>query len=209
MQITIAFLRSKSNPCGARPVPAVQAAPGSGNFNPRASCGARPALFHTGIRSALFQSSRPLRGATSIGSVPATSAAAFQSSRPLRGATLGTSSVILSWLNFNPRAPCGARHVRHLTTPHSKHYNPRAPCGARPTAPQTMSLSRDFNPRAPCGARPADCGGGRAAGGISILAPLAGRDNGLNICAVKTSRFQSSRPLRGATVVSCSISSVQ
>ena len=37
----------------------------------------------------------------------------FQSTRPMRGATIGRSICItFSTLNFNPRAPCGARHVQ-------------------------------------------------------------------------------------------------
>ena len=33
--------------------------------------------------------------------------------------------------NFNPRAPCGARHAAETRVPEAFHFNPRAPCGAR------------------------------------------------------------------------------
>ena len=80
-------------------------------------------------------------------------------------------------VNFNPRAPCGARLVcrrvscwhrsvfqptrplRGATTAahrrgrRDRHFNPRAPCGARRFSTRLTSCSQNFNPRAPCGAR--------------------------------------------------------
>ena len=56
------------------------------NFNPRAPCGARPRVRNTVFPKSEFQSTRPLRGATTPGR-----------------AAVGTP------INFNPRAPCGAR----------------------------------------------------------------------------------------------------
>ena len=64
------------------------------------------------------------------------------------------------------------------------HFNPRAPCGAR------RGLVR-FLPR-----------GFRS---ISILAPLAGRDQVSGYNLFLTYEFQSSRPLRGATALFCAI----
>ena len=59
----------------------------------------------------LFQSSRPLRGATEDEHVRLAFVVEFQSSRPLRGATelVRRNEGILR--DFNPRAPCGARPV--------------------------------------------------------------------------------------------------
>ena len=105
-------------------------------------------------------------------------------------------------MNFNPRAPCGARRrypaprsprrlfqptrplrgatvVSHLSAPLITYFNPRAPCGARrrrqysPLWPRTH-----FNPRAPCGARRF----------------LPGGDSPMAL-------FQPTRPLRGATAL--------
>ena len=39
--------------------------------------------------------------------------------------------ICLSYLYFNPRAPCGARPLTFATATVIKHFNPRAPCGAR------------------------------------------------------------------------------
>ena len=66
-------------------------------------------------------------------------------------------------------------HVRQQSC-HSHNFNPRAPCGARPTTESTFSSGTYFNPRAPCGARL----------GSQTNTPLE-------------KRFQSTRPMRGAT----------
>ena len=55
-------------------------------FNPRAPCGARPPPVPKKVITPLFQSTRPMRGAT----IPA-------------------MARITKTSNFNPRAPCGAR----------------------------------------------------------------------------------------------------
>ncbi len=57
-----------------------------GNFNPRAPCGARPCRRHAQVGAKIFQSTRPLRGAT-LNSRRKEKAMKFQSTRPLRGAT--------------------------------------------------------------------------------------------------------------------------
>ena len=51
-------------PCGARPIQGDDVRLGE-NFNPRAPCGARPGGFTMNIDSTIFQSTRPMRGATS------------------------------------------------------------------------------------------------------------------------------------------------
>ena len=132
---------------------------------------------------------------------------------------------LLGISNFNPRAPCGARlwyaagdrrrypisihaplagrdvpdsrvHTVRGISIHAplagrdaagttrkeleQYFNPRAPCGARPS--KTVNIYEDFyfNPRAPCGARLT-----------------------FGSSTVWISRFQSTRPLRGATQNHC------
>ena len=169
------------------------------NFNPRAPCGARP------------------RGGASL-----STRSRFQSTRPVRGATAKKAGAAGGGKNFNPRAPCGARHgdmmdplgglefqstrpVRGATSrcpavqlsfPISIHapragrdfmpnqvighalisiHAPRA--GRDQALPSNDGLDHNFNPRAPCGARPASS---------MITRHFAG--------------FQSTRPVRGATI---------
>ena len=79
------------------------------HFNPRAPCGARLLLLM-------------LRRCCAI----------FQPTRPLRGATGRLALILLDILYFNPRAPCGARLcLRLLILTMILYFNPRAPCGAR------------------------------------------------------------------------------
>ena len=163
-------------PCGARPPKTVMPSRMLADFNPRAPCGARPrtCMGHTG--GSLFQSTRPVRGATRSG---------LCGDRP-------------QW-HFNPRAPCGARlrrypprekkhkfqstrpvrgatraHLRAAGGVHISIHAPRA--GRDQNTPQIPAVPGYFNPRAPCGAR---------------------RRRKCDQC--NTAKFQSTRPVRGAT----------
>ena len=78
-------------------------------------------------------------------------------------------------------------------------FNPRAPYGARPSTPRSWSGPWNFNPRAPYGARQHPPDGPVQLHRISILAPLTGRDSTALGGRMASRRFQSSRPLRGAT----------
>ena len=147
----------------------------------------------------VFQSSRPLRGATSA---PAclTTLWAFQSSRPLRGATIPDLGVSAQ-PGISILAPLAGRDLSRGSTPlaSTKRFQSSRPLrGATPLSPPSGTLpaisilaplagrdglvlycacsSRDFNPRAPCGARRLSSRCSNRHGSISILAPLAGRD---------------------------------
>ena len=145
-----------------------------------------------------FQSTRPVRGATPSFQAHRSSTT-FQSTRPVRGATLdfpvqkyiSTVSIHapragrdpplfrggMRIYGFNPRAPCGARHFDKCSLNSPISFNPRAPCGARQIVTGYAHMETSFNPRAPCGAR------------------LIG------FCRFPVlSVFQSTRPVRGATV---------
>ena len=148
------------------------------NFNPRAPCGARPAPSIDTLQAAmLFQSTRPMRGATGITAVDFRGIAKFQSTRPMRGATPAVWATITA-SRISIHAPHAGRDPHNIGAGRIKgvYFNPRAPCGARPVVdpiPHTFSpisihaphAGRDllfpdfcidcqyFNPRAPCGAR--------------------------------------------------------
>ena len=64
----------------------------------------------------------------------------------------------------------------------SANFNPRTPCGVRLTAVPKTTVLDNFNPRTPCGVRPIE----------------AGRD-------VSIISFQSTHPLRGATLYIASV----
>ena len=82
------------------------------------------------------------------------------------------------------------------------YFNPRAPCGARLRHMLREKAPRNFNPRAPCGARPPRGATSRRLADISIHAPRVGRDNGRLNPSKGMKRFQSTRPVWGATIAS-------
>ena len=114
--------------------------------------GRDPDHYFNAVAIRLFQSTRPLRGATYRSHIRFRSSI-FQSTRPLRGATSLHRSKLLPLSHFNPRAPCGARPYRQYgqrELPISIH----APLAGRDeTATPPARCRRYFNPRAPCGAR--------------------------------------------------------
>ena len=101
------------------------------NFNPRVPCGTRPDMIevthsshnisihasHAGrdlisfkpiLLIILFQSTRPMRDATSSFRL-ALCFSKFQSTRPMRDATIPSIICSLTTHHFNPRVPCGTR----------------------------------------------------------------------------------------------------
>ena len=190
----------------------------------------------------------------------------FQSTRPVRGATTRRSRAGTLPRHFNPRAPCGARRGCPCSSQTILNFNPRAPCGARlaaftswggglaisihapragrdgreqysigeyvefqstrPVRGATQLCLSDggvhqISIHAPRAGRDVDRAGGAAGHHISIHAPRAGRDflrlsRGLSggnfnprapcgarppstAFASRLSKFQSTRPVRGAT----------
>ena len=102
----------------------------------------------------------------------------FQSTRPMRGATCGLLRRYVGAVRyFNPRAPCGARLNQNNVRNFAAYFNPRAPCGARRFRRFCWRYGRP----------------------ISIHAPHAGRDSSMLSTAATVERFQSTRPMRGAT----------
>ena len=169
-------------------------------FNPRTPCGVRRAGARTGSSATIFQSTRPLRGATSLPSLQIRARPSFQSTRPLRGATCsghaGISLVALisihaplagrdsaglifrlslpSFQSTRPLRGATGDHAQHLHAPH--YFNPRAPCGARLYAPVASAQRKKFQSTRPLrGATRIFCENAYACC-ISIHAPLAGRD---------------------------------
>ena len=141
---------------------------------------------------------------------------------PLAGCDLPRKAQGQNGRNFNPRTPCGVRPDSTPSPSCSADFNPRAPCGARPGGADSGAPRREFQSTRPLrGATlPAARAGGREdisihaplAGRdpkqpqkgksyeISIHAPLAGRDGRFIDNAIVYKIFQSTRPLRGATV---------
>ena len=122
-------------PCGARPSPPAGPQTFSAPISIHAPLAGRDLLYPDAKDTkSLFQSTRPLRGATLHGRLlPRTlvisihaplagrdgradtrrrGAWQFQSTRPLRGATPASLARYFERVHFNPRAPCGARQQK-------------------------------------------------------------------------------------------------
>ena len=77
-------------------------------FNPRAPCGARPARHQARLFMGGISTHAPLAGRDENTKNLMSNGCIFQPTRPLRGATTAPH-LRMGSINFNPRAPCGAR----------------------------------------------------------------------------------------------------
>ena len=128
--------------------------------------------------------------------------AIFQSTRPMRGATNSSFQRYFFCHYFNPRAPCGARrrncnsmgqvhkisiHAPHAgrdcqaahREPYCTNFNPRAPCGARRFRYVTVAFVWSFQSTRPMRGATFYILPTMRARDISIHAPHAGRDAGI------------------------------
>ena len=169
-------------------------------FNPRAPYGARPGAGTAPDPVLAISIHAPHTGRDDTRLRSSSTSLVFQSTRPIRGATNRHSNILSKHNDFNPRAPYGARlagysegyasGVISIHAPHtgrdegnlSDHttllifQSTRPIRGATRPPPWRLGPWPDFNPRAPYGAR-------------RRRYPRSGR----------ACEFQSTRPIRGAT----------
>ena len=147
------------------------------SFNPRAPCGARHSRGILSDFPTVFQSTRPVWGATiSYCLLRVHCVVSIHAPRVGRD---------LFFIRLDNGIPC---------------FNPRAPCGARPSSIMQTAARSSFNPRAPCGARP--CTSHRADGGSEFQStrPMRGATSRIDFSRLSI-QFQSTRPMRGATSI--------
>ena len=130
-----------------------------------------------------------------------TTATIFQSTRPLRGATQDSIFAFTCQAYFNPRAPCGARRSKDNIFENNKEISIHAPLAGRDRTQLLRSVGGHvISIHAPLAGRDAAVLAHHLRViDISIHAPLAGRDTRRQRATPLTLRFQSTRPLRGAT----------
>ena len=144
-------------------------------FNPRSPYGERPPLSWSNWGQSPFQSTLPLRGATTSGTLPR-EPGIFQSTLPLRGATCKAALGYWPlWISIHAPLTGSDRGEREKMT-NSKNFNPRSPYGERPIFPMTFEELSGFQSTLPLRG-----------------ATLAHR------WSSSWKRFQSTLPLRGAT----------
>ena len=166
-----------------------------------------------------------MRGATGRPLSPCADTLRFQSTRPMRGATFYILPTMRA-RDISIHAPHAGRDAgdKYITGSNCiSIHAPLAGCDVEHIQ-HTVWFSPYFNPRAPCGARQGDHLGGTPLRAISIHAPHAGRDrcrrsdrrgkyyfNPRAPCGARPRRlirptprptFQSTRPVRGATIFS-------
>ena len=164
-------------PLAGRDLCAMALRAGASYFNPRAPCGVRPRSVPSTAAGRHFQSTHPLRGATTIWRTTWQSALPFQSTHPLRGATSAFAVFSALASTFQSTRPLrGATSARWRRKRPRKHFNPRAPCGARPTFLASHRWLIPFQSTRPLRGATMTLGEGKKKVYISIHAPLAGRD---------------------------------
>ena len=126
------------------------------NFNPRAPCGARRREVDSFGAAVGISIHAPRAGRDTEKPSEPFRTWKFQSTRPVRGATVTVPPFHPHCRDFNPRAPCGARHVPGNMSYSEWKFQSTRPVRGATWIPDSM----------------------RPAGGISIHAPRAGRDRG-------------------------------
>ena len=192
---------------------------------PRAGCDSKKRPKYA--QPLTFQSTHPVRGATSLFAVSLDNASEFQSTHPVRGATCrsGAGHYKQAISIHAPRAGCDMTAIRRRSR--QSNFNPRTPCGVRLRPSFVIELLRAFQSTHPVRGATLRGGGttrtiiafqsthpvrgatinpGKRKQGvhISIHAPRAGCDliGDFGIDG-KFFKFQSTHPVRGATSVRC------
>ena len=165
---------------------------------PRAGCDSR--IHKSNFRQLLFQSTHPVRGATEDSDEKRRSYR-FQSTHPVRGATVVSASADDTDVHFNPRTPCGVRRTAQAKAILDFAFQSTHPVrGATCRASGQCDTAANFNPRTPCGVRLHKRGADRHKLCISIHAPRAGCDRPSVSNLLPKQEFQSTHPVRGATI---------
>ena len=169
------------------------------DFNPRTPCGVRPRVRDHRRVVLRFQSTHPLRGATPY-PLCAAGPSCISIHAPLAGCDKSGIDVVIMGTHFNPRTPCGVRLFADVAAARAYAFQSTHPLrGATPFpgdgckykaisihAPlagcdrqgmRQRAERNDFNPRTPCGVR--------------LYRSL---------CVFNKTGFQSTHPLRGATL---------
>ena len=165
------------SPCGERPRNSSYACRPI-HFNPHSPCGERLAYTYAtpSLIWTLFQSTLPLRGATSTIGSGVSGLVQFQSTLPLRGATWSVPCRPSSWCNFNPHSPCGERQKIPHRPLRLHYFNPHSPCGERPTGWGAYRIRHEFQSTLPLRGATVQLLVEAIAVRISIHTPLAGSD---------------------------------
>ena len=192
------------------------------DFNPRPPCGERRPCVVVVIAPIPISIHAPLAGSDMSRYLVHMDCKEFQSTPPLRGAT-GVDRLIAGEQAISIHAPlagsdrelfdeirqaeisihaplAGSDNAIGVGKRYCRYFNPRPPCGERPGSGSGSGSGSDFNPRPPCGERQQCIHPHTTGHKISIHAPLAGSDPRPSMPMTWPTSFQSTPPLRGATL---------
>ena len=170
-----------------------------------------------------FQSTLPVRGATSSPYWRVVTSFTFQSTLPVRGATPHDRAIPRFKRDFNPRSPCGERQRQNRNYPRIKEFQSTLPVrgatfllrrnhlggqfqstlpvrGATRHTPCFRGRGKYFNPRSPCGERLIHAVVLIPDGLFQSTLPVRGATQGLGNAINAWVEFQSTLPVRGATM---------
>ena len=184
-------------PCGAR-LPVVAEGGHNLDFNPRAPCGARRFVVSVLLLLTVFQSARPVRGATI--STQGGEVTVFISIRAPRAGRDNFQTHFRRSLPISIRAPrAGRDSLPSDTLTEKQRFQSARPVRGATAIRSGQSRPVEFQSSRPVRGATIKVANHRIADLISILAPRAGRDAGYARLWRRGGRFQSSRPVRGAT----------
>ena len=173
------------------------------DFNPRTPCGVRRS--NAGIHCCTYPISihAPLAGCDPEMIRVTLQRLIFQSTHPLRGATSNFDRCRSLWIYFNPRTPCGVRRfaTQQCCCETNRFQSTHPLRGATLTDNCLSTDTLNFNPRTPCGVRRCHPSCTQTGCPISIHAPLAGCDLFASPFGV-TSSISIHAPLAGCDYVS-------
>ncbi len=167
-------------------------------FNPRSPYGERRKDRQSKVQHSLFQSTLPLRGATS--DVPERiQDQVFQSTLPLRGAT-GIKALSFEIIaNFNPRSPYGERHLSFCCILHKQRFQSTLPLRGATAILEIFKKAIIISIHAPLtGSDPRVQGQSRHYLYFNPRSPYGERQEEID-AYFRQNLFQSTLPLRGAT----------
>ena len=209
--------------CTARSCP-----PQIGNFNPRAPYGARLYARILAAPAGVISIHAPRMGRDLFEPTSPNGAFIFQSTRPVWGATLTLNQMIFVAMEFQSTRPVwGATQIvikncNQYQIIKVQFQSTRPVWGATSRGGTDRRKDRYFNPRAPYGARPATTGGSGFTSIFQSTRPVWGATQRIGIHGLRRNYFnprapygarryvryvssggtlfQSTRPMRGATV---------
>ena len=169
----------------------------------RPPCGGRPVPSSRQHPSILFRSTPPVRGATPPGHPIHLPPLGISIHAPRAGGDQQVTNLQTQLDDFNPRPPCGGRLRQCWVEREMQEFQSTPPVrGATRNGAPAPGAGPHFNPRPPCGGRLTSICWPCCASRISIHAPRAGGDPPPRFEWRSGWRFQSTPPVRGATLPS-------